>query len=120
MASLGLYRLPEKGLLVSKKMLLLALAVAALSVPPSAASAQELHFSGATAFGGAGGVSSLTVSGEPKFSCTANTSSGSFDSGSSTTGTIEFVFTGHSRAVRISLRSAPCGKAPSNVHNPLT
>jgi hypothetical protein len=79
---------------MSKKMMLLALAVAAIFAIPSAASAQEIHFSGVTDFTGSGGAGFLAASGEPKISCTSNTSNGKFDSGSSTTGTITIVFKG--------------------------
>lgn len=79
---------------MSKKMMLLALAVAALFALPSAASAQEIHFSGVTSFTGTGGAGTLQATNEPKISCTANTASGSFNAGSSTAGEVTLAFTG--------------------------
>jgi hypothetical protein len=79
---------------MSKKMTLLALAVAALFGLPGAASAQEIHLSGVTSFSGSSGASSLQTSGEPTISCTAKTVSGSFNTGSTTTGTYTIVDSG--------------------------
>jgi hypothetical protein len=80
---------------MSKKMMLLALAVAALFALPSAASAQEIHLKGVTTFTGSGGAGFLAAANEPKISCTATKSaSGSFDSGSTTTGTTNLIFSG--------------------------
>jgi hypothetical protein len=79
---------------MSKKMMLLALAVAALFALPSGASAQEIHFSGVTTFTGTGPAGALTAVKEPKISCTATSASGSFNAGSSTTGSVNLTFTG--------------------------
>jgi hypothetical protein len=79
---------------MSKKMMLLALAVAALFALPSAASAQEIHFSGVTSFTGTGGVGTLTATNEPTITCTATSATGSFNAGSSTTGEVKLTFTG--------------------------
>src|SRR4051812_10663995 len=79
---------------MSKKMTLLALAVAALFALPSAASAQEIHFKNVTTFTGEGPAGFLTATNEPKISCTKTTASGKFDTGSSTTGTSSLIFTG--------------------------
>jgi hypothetical protein len=79
---------------MSKKMILLALAVAALFALPSAASAEEIHFTNVTTFTGAGGAGSLSATNEPKVSCTATSASGQFNTGSSTTGTVTLDFTG--------------------------
>jgi hypothetical protein len=78
---------------MSKKMMLLALAVAALFALPSAASATEAHVKGITNFTGASGTGTLTASGEPTITCGATAVTGSFDSGSSTTGKIHLHFT---------------------------
>jgi hypothetical protein len=79
---------------MSKKMMLLALAVAALFALPSAASAQEIHISGVTSFTGKGSASSLVVTDEPKISCTSTSASGGFNAGSTTTGTVNLTYTG--------------------------
>jgi hypothetical protein len=82
---------------MSKKIMLLALAVvsAAVFALPAAASAQEAHISGVTTFTGSGPAGTLTTSGEPTVSCTTNTvSKGSFNAGSTTTGEITLDFTG--------------------------
>jgi hypothetical protein len=79
---------------MSKKMMLRALAVAALCAIPSAASAQEIHFKNVTSFTGVGGAAFLTATNEPKISCTATSAPGSFNAGSSTTGTVNLTFTG--------------------------
>jgi hypothetical protein len=82
--------------MMSKKMKLLALAAvsAALFALPSAASAQEIHFSGVTTFTGSGGVILFTATNEPIYTCTGTTASGSFNAGSSTTGEVNLTFTG--------------------------
>jgi hypothetical protein len=80
---------------MSKKMMLLALVVAALFALPSAASAQEIHFSGVTSFTGKGPSGTLTASNEPKVTCTETKSAaGSFNAGSTTTGTVNLIFGG--------------------------
>jgi hypothetical protein len=79
---------------MSNKMMLLALAVAAMLAIPSAASAQEIHFTNVTSFSGTGGPSSLQASNEQTIKCTATSASGSFNAGSSTTGSITLDFTG--------------------------
>jgi hypothetical protein len=80
---------------MSKKIMLLALAVAAMFALPAAASAQEVHFKGVTTFGGGGGPGFLQAVNEPKISCTATkVEEGKFDSGSSTTGFVKLDFTG--------------------------
>lgn len=78
---------------MSKKMMLLALAVAALFALPSAASAQEIHISGVTSFTGKGSASSIAATDEPKISCTSTSASGGF-AGSSTTGTVSLALFG--------------------------
>jgi hypothetical protein len=83
-----------KGTIMSKKMMLLALAVAALFALPSTASAQEIHWSRVTSFSGSGGAGSIAAANEPKISCTGTAMSGSFNAGSSTTGSVSLTFTG--------------------------
>ncbi len=83
---------------MSKKMMLLALTVvsAAFFALPAIASAQEIHLepgNGETfKVSGAGGE--LRAEGEPTVTCEGTTGSGSFDSGSSTTGKAALEFTG--------------------------
>jgi hypothetical protein len=80
---------------MSKKIMLLALAVAALFALPSAASAEEIHFTNVTTFSGTGGPGALQAVGEPKISCSATkVENGKFDTGSSTTGSMDLHFTG--------------------------
>jgi hypothetical protein len=82
-------------MIMSKKMMLLALVVAALFALPSAASSQEIHFSGVTSFSGSGPAGSLAAANEPKISFTEiKSASGGFTSGSSTTGEIKLTFAG--------------------------
>ena len=71
---------------MSKKMMLLALAVAALFAIPSAASAQEIHFNGVTTFTGSGPAGFLTAANEPKISCTSTQRHRKLRRRSSTTG----------------------------------
>jgi hypothetical protein len=91
---IGLLPAPEKGTIMIKKTMLLALAAAALFALPSAASAQEIHFKNVTTFTGSGGAFSLAATNEPKISCTASDSFGGFNAGSTTTGTISLTFSG--------------------------
>jgi hypothetical protein len=81
---------------MSKKIMLLALAVAALFALPAGASAQELHWTVPTgsSLSGSGGAGTLTTTGEPQIKCTSNTASGKFDTGSTTTGTVTLDFIG--------------------------
>jgi hypothetical protein len=84
----------EKGTIMNKKTMLLALAVAAVFALPSAASAQEIHFKNVTSFTGSGPASTFTAANEPKISCTSSTVTGSFESGSTTTGTYHALYHG--------------------------
>jgi hypothetical protein len=79
---------------MSKKIMLLALAVAALFALPAAASAQEAHVSGITTFNGHAPSGTLSATGEPTISSTTTVVTGSFDAGSTTTGKITLEFTG--------------------------
>jgi hypothetical protein len=79
---------------MSKKMMLLALAVAALFLLPSTTTAQEVHFSGVTTFTGSAPTGLLRASGWPATVCTGTSIVGSFDSGSTTTGQVTMDSTG--------------------------
>jgi hypothetical protein len=79
---------------MSKKTMLLTFMVAAMFAIPSAASAQEIHWSGVTSFTGVGGPVSVTTTNEPKITCTGKTESGSFNAGSTTTGVINLTYSG--------------------------
>ena len=73
---------------MSKKIMLLALAVAAIFAFPAAASAQEIHFKGVTAFTGHASAHTFVPIGEPTYVCTTTTISGSFMPGSTTTANV--------------------------------
>jgi hypothetical protein len=79
---------------MSKKILLLALAVAAHLALPAVASAQEAHIDGVTTFTGHAGASTISAFSEPTVTCSTATFTGSFDSGSTTTGSMSVDFTG--------------------------
>jgi hypothetical protein len=79
---------------MSKKVLLLALAVAAMFAFPTAASAEEIHFDNVTTFSGHGPKLTYVAEGEPKYECTASALTGSYDSGSTTTGKMNITLTG--------------------------
>jgi hypothetical protein len=83
-----------KGTIMSKKMMLLALAVAALFALPSAASAQEIHFKGVTTFTGTGPALTFRVEKWPATSCLSTSINGSFNTGSATTGEVSLIYTG--------------------------
>jgi len=78
---------------MNKKMMLLGLAVAAVFAHPAAAWATEAHVTGITTFTGTGGTASTQATGEPEFSAIETHITGTFDSGSSTTGAIALDFT---------------------------
>jgi hypothetical protein len=79
---------------MSKKMMLFTLAVAAMLAIPSGASAQEIHISGVSTFSISGPGGTLVANNEPKISCTSTGGSGSFNAGSTTTGSFTLDFTG--------------------------
>jgi hypothetical protein len=89
-ASIGL----KERQLMTKKTMLLAVAVTAMFALPSTVSAQEVHISGITTFTASGGAGTFSIAGEPAFTCTKTQSSGSFDSGSTTTGSVTVDATG--------------------------
>ena len=99
---------------MSKKMMLLALAVAAaaLFALPAAASAVELHWTNTQAFTGTSGAGTLAAEGEPTISCTSGDISGTPSAGG-TTGTITFDFTGCTD----SIFHASCHTANSGLSN---
>jgi hypothetical protein len=84
-----------KGPIMSKKIMLLALAVASVAMfaLPAAASAQEIHLEGVTSFTGTAGEGSLTAEGEPVITCSSADVEGTVSAGG-TTGTMNLDFTG--------------------------
>ena len=80
---------------MTKKIMLLALAVASVAMfaLPAAASAQEIHLEGVTSFSGTAGAGSLTAEGEPIITCSSADISGTISAGG-TTGSISLDFTG--------------------------
>jgi hypothetical protein len=86
---------------MSKKMMLLALAVvsAAVFVLPAAASAAENHIEGVTAFTGSAGAGTLAATGEPTITCDSTDINKGVVSAGGTTGTMELDFTGCHTAV---------------------
>jgi hypothetical protein len=80
---------------MSKKIMLLALAVASVAMfaLPAAASAQEIHLEGVTSFSGTAGEGSLTAESEPVITCASGDVSGTVSAGG-TTGNISLDFTG--------------------------
>jgi hypothetical protein len=81
---------------MSKKILVLALAVvsSAFWAMSAIAAAQEIHLEPAEAFTVASAGGEVRAEGEPTVTCTALGGSGSFDVGSTTTGTITRDYTG--------------------------
>jgi hypothetical protein len=85
----------QKGIAMSKKMMLLALAVASMTMfaLPAASSAQEIHLEGVTEFKGDATAGSLTAAGEPTITCETGDVEGTVSAGG-TTGSIKLDFTG--------------------------
>jgi len=85
---------------MSKKIMLLALAVASVAMfaLPAAASAQEIHLEGVTSFSGTAGPGKLAAEGEPTITCESGDVSGTVSAGG-TTGEISLDFTGCHTAV---------------------
>ena len=81
---------------MSKKMMLLVLAVAsaALFALPAFASAEEIHFDTAATFTGIGGAGTLVANGEPTISCTTTHVTNGAINGGGTTGSMTLDFTG--------------------------
>jgi hypothetical protein len=80
---------------MSKKIMLLALAVASVAMfaLPAAASAQEIHLEGVTNFSGTAGPGKLAAEGEPTITCESGDVTGTVSAGG-TTGEISLDFTG--------------------------
>lgn len=80
---------------MSKKMMLLALAVASMAMfaLPAASSAAELHLEGIEKFTGEATAGTLAAEGEPTITCEKGDVNGTVSAGG-TTGTIELDFTG--------------------------
>jgi hypothetical protein len=100
---------------MSKKMMLLALAVASMAMfaLPAVASAQEDHIDGITTFSGTGTAGTLTASGEPTITCEGSTTSGSVSAGG-TTGNLTIDFTGCHVNVIFTI---PCHTAGAPLNN---
>jgi hypothetical protein len=81
---------------MSKKIMMLALAVvsAAFFALPAMASATEIHYEPAETFTISGAGGELRAEGEPTITCTLTSGHGTFDVGSTTTGTATLDFTG--------------------------
>jgi hypothetical protein len=79
---------------MSKKIMLLALAVASVAMfaLPAAASAQEIHLENVTSFSGSAGAGSLTAESEPVITCESADIEGTVSAGG-TTGNISLDFT---------------------------
>jgi hypothetical protein len=102
---------------MSKKIMLLALAVAsfAMFALPAAASAQEIHLENVTQFSGTAGAGSLTAEGEPTITCESGDVSGSASAGG-TTGTIKLDFTGcHTTVFGFTAKCHTSGSALDNT-----
>jgi hypothetical protein len=80
---------------MSKKIMLLALAVASVTMfaLPAAASAQEFHWEGVSSFTGDVTAGTFAAEGEPTFTCETGDVEGTVSAGG-TTGTLAFDFTG--------------------------
>jgi hypothetical protein len=80
---------------MSKKTMLLALAVAGMTMfaLPAVSSAQELHLEGITEFTGDATAGSFAAEGEPTFTCETGDVTGTVSAGG-TTGSISYDFTG--------------------------
>jgi hypothetical protein len=102
---------------MSKKIMLLALAVASVAMfaLPAAASAQEIHLEGITSFSGTAGAGSLTAEGEPIITCESGDVSGTVSAGG-TTGEISLDFTGcHTTVLGFTAKCRTTGSALDNT-----
>jgi hypothetical protein len=81
---------------MSKKVMLLAIAAfsAAMFALPVMAAGQEIHLEPGEAFNVTGPAGELRAEEEPTVTCESTDGSGKFDTGSSTTGSVELDFTG--------------------------
>jgi hypothetical protein len=104
---------------MTKKIMLLALAVASVAMfaLPAAASAQEIHLEGITGFSGTAGAGSLAAEGEPTITCESAHVEGTVETGG-TTGTISLDFTGcHTTVLGF---TAKCHTTGSPLDNTIT
>jgi len=103
---------------MSKKMMLLALAVAsaALFALPAFASAEEIHWDAGGTFTGTGAAGSLTAKGEPKISCTTTDVTNGVLNAGGTTGSMTLDFTGCSAPNPLG-GTAPCKSAGAPLNN---
>ena len=102
---------------MSKKIMLLALAVASVAMfaLPAAASAQEIHWTNTEEFAGTGGPGSLTAEGEPTITCESVHITGKPSAGG-TTGSIHFDFTGcHTTVFGFTAKCRTTGSALDNT-----
>jgi len=103
---------------MSKKMMLLALAVAsaALFALPAFASAEEIHLDTATTFTGTGPAGTLVASGEPTISCTTTDVTNGVINAGGTTGSMTLDFTGCSAPNPLG-GTAPCKSKEAPLSN---
>jgi hypothetical protein len=102
---------------MSKKIMLLALAVASVAMfaLPAAASAQEIHLEGVKSFTGTAGAGSLSAEGEPTITCESGDIEGTVETGG-TTGTISLDFTGcHTTVFGFTAKCRTTGSALDNT-----
>jgi hypothetical protein len=108
----------RKALTMSKKTMLLALAVASMTMfaLPAASSAQEIHLTGVSEFTGDATAGSLTAEGEPTITCETGDVEGTVSSGG-TTGSIKLDFTGcHTEIAGVTVKCHTSG-APNPPNN---
>jgi len=104
---------------MSKKIMLLALAVASIAMfaLPAAASAQEIHLEGVESFEGSAGAGSLAAEGEPTITCESGDIEGTVAAGG-TTGSISLDFTGcHTTVFGFTAKCRTTGSALDNTIN---
>ena len=102
---------------MSKKMMLLALAVASVTMfaLPAASSAQEIHKTGVSSFSGDATAGSITAEGEPTITCETGDITGSVETGG-TTGSISFDYTGcHTTVFGITSKCRTSGSPLDNT-----
>jgi hypothetical protein len=102
---------------MSKKMMLLALAVASMTMfaLPAASSAQEIHLEGASTFSGDATAGSLTAEGEPTITCETGDVEGTVSAGG-TTGSTSLDFTGcHTTVFGFTAKCHTSGSALDNT-----
>src|SRR3954467_15001728 len=103
---------------MSKKIMLLALAVAgvALFALPAAASAQEIHWTNTEAFTGSATPGNLAAEGEPTITCETTGHVEGTPSAGGTTGSVHFDFTGcHATIFGFTARCHTSGSALENT-----